>query len=76
MTLPRRLTVRTRSGARPSTWFLTWLRSMEGVFRECFDNGVIIRTTGDTLAFSPPLIIEEGQIETVVETVRKALNNQ
>ncbi len=46
------------------------------IFRECFDNGVIIRTTGDTLAFSPPLIIEESQIETVVETVRTALHNQ
>ncbi len=46
------------------------------VFRECFDNGVIIRTTGDTLAFSPPLIIEESQIDHVMETVRKALRNQ
>jgi beta-alanine--pyruvate transaminase len=46
------------------------------VFRECFDNGVIIRTTGDTLAFSPPLIIEEAQIATVVDTVRAALRNQ
>jgi beta-alanine--pyruvate transaminase len=46
------------------------------IFRECFDNGVIIRTTGDTLAFSPPLIIEDGQIDVVVETVRKALHNQ
>jgi beta-alanine--pyruvate transaminase len=47
-----------------------------GIFRDCFDNGVIIRTTGDTLAFSPPLIIEEAQIDTVVETVRTALRNQ
>jgi len=46
------------------------------VFRECFDNGVIVRTTGDTLAFSPPLIIEEAHIETVVETVRSALRAQ
>ena len=46
------------------------------IFRECFDNGVIIRTTGDTLAFSPPLIIEEAEIETVVEAVRTALRNQ
>jgi len=45
------------------------------IFRECFDNGVIIRTTGDTLAFSPPLIIDEDQIEIVVESVRKALHN-
>jgi beta-alanine--pyruvate transaminase len=46
------------------------------VFRECFDNGVIIRTTGDTVAFSPPLIIEEAQIGTIVDTVRAALRNQ
>ena len=46
------------------------------IFRECFDKGVIIRTTGDTLAFSPPLIIEEEQIATVVEAVRTALRNQ
>ena len=46
------------------------------IFRECFDNGVIIRTTGDTLAFSPPLIIEEAQIGTVVDAVRSALHNQ
>ena len=46
------------------------------VFRECFDNGVIIRTTGDTVAFSPPLIIDEAQLGTVVETVRAALRNQ
>jgi beta-alanine--pyruvate transaminase len=44
-----------------------------GVFRHCFDNGVIIRTTGDTLAFSPPLIINEVEIEEIVESVRSAL---
>lgn len=43
------------------------------IFRQCYDEGVIIRTTGDTLAFSPPLIITEQQIETMVETVRRAL---
>jgi beta-alanine--pyruvate transaminase len=43
------------------------------IFRKCYDDGVIIRTTGDTLAFSPPLIIDEAQIETVVETVRSAI---
>jgi beta-alanine--pyruvate transaminase len=50
-------------------------RAMQ-IFRECFDNGVIIRTTGDTLAFSPPLIIEESEIDTVVESVRSALRSQ
>ncbi|MDH3440899.1 MAG: aspartate aminotransferase family protein [Gammaproteobacteria bacterium] len=46
------------------------------IFRECFDDGVIIRTTGDTLAFSPPLIISKDEIGIVVEAVRKALRNQ
>jgi len=45
------------------------------VFRDCFDDGVIIRTTGDTVAFSPPLIIEETQIDTVIESVRSALRS-
>jgi beta-alanine--pyruvate transaminase len=47
-------------------------RAMQ-VFRDCYDNGVIVRTTGDTLAFSPPLIIEESHIEQLVDTVRAAL---
>lgn len=50
-------------------------RAMQ-VFRDCYDNGVIIRTTGDTLAFSPPLIIEEAHIEKLVDTVRAALRLQ
>ncbi len=50
-------------------------RAMQ-IFRDCYDNGLIVRTTGDTLAFSPPLIIDEGQIEEIVETVRKALRAQ
>lgn len=47
-------------------------RAMQ-TFRTCLDDGVIVRTTGDTLAFSPPLIINESEIEQVVESVRKAL---
>jgi len=46
------------------------------VFRDCYDNGVIIRTTGDTIAFSPPLIIEKEHIEIVVDTVRQSLRKQ
>jgi len=43
------------------------------VFRECFERGVLIRTTGDIIALSPPLIIEEGQIARIVETLGDAL---
>jgi beta-alanine--pyruvate transaminase len=47
-------------------------RAMQ-LFRHCFDNGVSVRTTGDTAAFSPPLIIEENQIDQIVDAVRNAL---
>lgn len=42
-------------------------------FVKCFELGVLIRYTGDTLAFSPPLIISEQQITQVFDTVRNAL---
>lgn len=42
-------------------------------FRACFERGVLVRYTGDTLALSPPLIIEEGQIDQLVATIRGAL---
>ena len=43
------------------------------VFLDCWEQGVLIRTTGDTIALSPPLIIEEAQIEHIVQTLRRAL---
>jgi len=42
-------------------------------YRRAFDAGLLARVTGDTLAFSPPLVIEEGQIGRLVETMRKVL---
>jgi beta-alanine--pyruvate transaminase len=47
-------------------------RALEA-FRLCFDTGVLIRVTGDIIAFSPPLIVEKAQIDQIVETVRAAL---
>ena len=43
------------------------------VFLDCWQQGLLIRTTGDTVALSPPLIIEEAQIAQIVDTVRAAL---
>ena len=43
------------------------------VFLECWERGVLIRTTGDTIALSPPLIIESGHIEQIVATIRDVL---
>lgn len=48
-------------------------RALE-VFDRCFDKGVMIRVTGDIIALSPPLIIEEAQIDRIVETIRGALS--
>ena len=43
------------------------------VFLDCYEKGVLIRTTGDTVALSPPLIIERTHIDEIVDTVRGAL---
>jgi beta-alanine--pyruvate transaminase len=39
------------------------------VFLECFERGVMVRQTGDTIAMSPPLIIDSKQIAHIVETL-------
>ena len=44
------------------------------VFRRCYDRGVMVRTTGDIIALTPPLIISETQIEEIVETLRTVLS--
>ncbi|MGB3848139.1 MAG: aspartate aminotransferase family protein [Sphingopyxis sp.] len=35
------------------------------LFHACFDNGLLVRATGDIIALSPPLIVETGQIDTM-----------
>jgi len=42
-------------------------------FLECFKRGLMIRFTGDTLAMSPPLVIEKGEIDRIAETLRAVL---
>jgi len=43
------------------------------VFRRCFDKGVLVRATGDIIAMSPPLIVEQPHIDRIVETLREAV---
>ena len=43
------------------------------VFLDCYDKGLLIRTTGDTIALSPPLIIERSHIDQLVDTLRGAI---
>ena len=42
-------------------------------FTKAFDNGVLIRVTGDTIAVSPPLIVEKAQIDQIVSTISEVL---
>ena len=44
-------------------------------FLKCFEDGYLIRTTGDIIALSPPLIISESQIGELIEAVRGALRS-
>ena len=43
-------------------------------FVKAFEKGVLIRTTGDIIALSPPLIVEKGQIDQIVDVIRTVLN--
>ena len=43
------------------------------IFLDCWEKGVLIRTTGDTVALSPPLIIERSHIDQIIDTLRSAL---
>jgi beta-alanine--pyruvate transaminase len=43
------------------------------VFLDCFNAGLLIRTTGDTIALSPPLNIERQHIDQIVDTLATAL---
>jgi len=44
------------------------------VFLKCFEKGVMVRFTGDILAFSPPLIVTDAQIDEIFATVKAALH--
>ncbi len=46
------------------------------VFRECFEKGLLVRASGDTIALSPALIVETAEIDRMMELladgIRKA----
>ena len=49
-------------------------RAME-TFHKCFDDGVLIRVTGDTIALSPPLIAEHSHVDQIFETIGSTLKS-
>ncbi len=44
-------------------------------FLGCLQRGVLVRCTGDTLAFSPPLVVEPAQIAMIFDTVAETLRS-
>ena len=43
------------------------------LFHKCFDNGLLIRVTGDIIALSPPLILERVHIDEIVGRISDLL---
>ncbi len=41
----------------------------------CFEQGMLLRVTGDIIALSPPLIIEPAHVDRIISTLRKVLQN-
>lgn len=45
------------------------------VFLKCYENGLLVRTTGDIIALSPPLIIQKDTIDQIVDILGSAIND-
>ncbi len=49
-------------------------RGME-LFHHCFDNGLLVRATGDIIALSPPLILEKAQIDEMIGRIAELVES-
>lgn len=45
------------------------------LFQTCFDNGLLVRATGDIIALSPPLILEKSHIDEMFGRIADVLDN-
>ncbi len=43
------------------------------ILQRCFDAGLLIRTTGDIIALSPPLIVEKPHVDRIIGTLADAI---
>lgn len=50
------------------------VRGME-VFERCFDQGLLIRVTGDIIALSPPLIVEESHLDELFDILARCIES-
>ena len=44
-------------------------------FLKAYEKGIMIRTTGDIIAMSPPLIIEKTHVDQLITTLREVLTD-
>jgi len=42
-------------------------------FLKAYEKGILVRTTGDIIAMSPPLIIEKAHVDQLIGTIRDVL---
>ena len=64
--LPRRSQARRPLGGKPGG------RGLDALVA-CFNEGLLVRVTSDIIALSPPLIIEKGQIDHLVEVLSRVI---
>jgi beta-alanine--pyruvate transaminase len=43
------------------------------LFVDCFERGLLIRVTGDIVALSPPLTIEDQHVDEIVDLITQGL---
>ena len=43
------------------------------LFHKCFDNGLLVRATGDIIALSPPLILQKSHIDEIVGRISELI---
>ena len=43
------------------------------IFIKAFELGLMVRQSGDCIAMSPPLIVEKGQIDEIIDITGKAI---
>lgn len=47
----------------------------QAVERRCLEQGLLVRALGDTIALSPPLVIQRGEIGRMADTLRSAMRH-
>ncbi|MCO4055922.1 MAG: aspartate aminotransferase family protein [Bosea sp.] len=47
----------------------------QAVFQHCFENGVLVRASGENIVLSPPLIITASEIAILFEAITKAIKS-